>query len=186
MICALVLLMTCVGSLASPITTRWTSETTSAEVEITKPTAAEECGTGGTSINSDQKTAITAQLNSFRYYSPHIEWDETLASLAQTRAETCPEEKQNHVFDCAEAEVDEIVEIMPQSEFDVATFTEYMYKSAEYSSFPQSYIRWYTCNPTIVLYMAQATKVGCGYSTCDAGITFVCIFSPKGPEYCNM
>jgi hypothetical protein len=111
--------------------------------------------------------------------------------LAQTRAATCPEEKQSENLDCEGAEVDEIVQYMAQSEFDVATFTQYMYKSAEYSDFPESYIRWFTCNPTIILYMAQATEVGCGYSTCNAGdtdrLTFVCIFSPKGPDaFCSL
>ena len=174
MICALVFLMACVGIMAIPITTTG-------------------CGTGGTSVTSEQKTQITAHLNSFRYFSKNIKWDENLASLAQTRAATCPDEKQSEILDCAGAEVDEIVQFMPQSHesgFDVRTFTQYMYKSAEYSHFPESYIRWYTCNPNLILYMDFATKVGCGYSTCDYGntngTTFVCYFSPKGPGYCSL
>ena len=134
MICALVFLMACVGSLAIPITTQTagteaTTEATTKPTEVT--TAAAECGTGGTSVNSEQQDAITAQLNAVRFYSPEIKWDETLASLAQARAATCPDEIQNEILDCADAEVDEIVQFMPQSEFDVATFTQYMYKNSK-------------------------------------------------------
>ena len=129
-----------------------------------------------TSISTSQKSVITNYLNMYRY-SDNIEWDADLAELAQTSAQACPIDTLNE-----QEETDEIMIYLPNS-FDVEIDTVHMFKSAEHSS---SFVRLYTCNPTIIRY-GTADKVGCGYFTgCDGGNAFVCMFSPKGPSYCAL
>ena len=128
------------------------------------------------SISTSQKNFITNYLNMYRYTN-NIEWDDTLAELAQTSAEACPIDTLNE-----QDETDEIMIYLPNS-FDVETDTVLMFKSVEHNS---DLVRLYTCNPTILRF-GTADKVGCGYHTgCGEGNAFVCVFSPKGPAYCSL
>ena len=129
-----------------------------------------------TPITPNQKSVITNYLNMYRY-SNTIEWDDSLASLAQTSAETCPTDSLSE-----QAETDEILIYLP-SDFDVEIDTVRMFKSVEHSS---NFVRLYTCNPTILRF-GTADKVGCAHHTgCNDGNAYVCVFSPKGPSYCSL
>ena len=139
-----------------------------------EPTESESSVTS--TITTSQKAFITNYLNMYRY-SAQIEWDDTLASSAQTGAEACPTDTLSEL-----AESDEILIYLPTS-FDVESDTVLMFKSVEHNT---DLVRLYTCNPTILRF-GTADKVGCGYHTgCDGGNAFVCMFSPKGPAYCSL
>ena len=171
MIFCIVLLVTFVVTGFGSPTTLEPTVTTTASVD----TAESESSVTST-LSANQKIVITNYLNMYRY-SSNIEWDDTLASSAQTGAEACPTDTLSELADS-----DEILIYLPNS-FDVEIDTVHMFKSAEHSS---SFVRLYTCNPTIIRY-GTADKVGCGYFIgCDGGNAFVCMFSPKGPSYCAL
>ena len=168
----------CIALLVSFVVTGFGAPTT-LEPTVTT-TATVDTAEGESSVTStlsaNQKIVITNYLNMYRY-SSNIEWDDTLASSAQTGAEACPTDTLSEL-----AESDEILIYIPTS-FDVESDTVLMFKSVEHNT---DLVRLYTCNPTILRF-GTADKVGCGYHTgCDGGNAFVCMFSPKGPAYCSL